>query len=84
MYIDGDMFAAKKMIDNHSFSLISENIPESMLPVLYYIGDGDYMILATHHILFSIHDIMPKYNGQCLRDMDIQALSSLFSQAFSS
>ena len=47
MYIDCDMFAAKKMIDNHSFSLISENIPESILPIPYYKGDGDYMLLAT-------------------------------------
>ena len=49
MYIDCDMFAAKKMIDNHSSSLISENknILESILPIPYYKGDGDYMLLAT-------------------------------------
>lgn len=32
-----------------NFCLVHESIPTDYLPILYYRGDGDYMILATHH-----------------------------------
>ncbi len=30
-----------------NFRMVHEDIPENLLPVLYYKGDGDYMLLAT-------------------------------------
>lgn len=30
-----------------NYCMVHENIPEHLLPMLYYCGDGDYMILAT-------------------------------------
>ena len=30
-----------------NFCMVHENIPEEMLPVLYYSGEGNYMLLAT-------------------------------------
>ena len=31
---------------NYNYCMVHENIPEHLLPILYYRGDGDYMILA--------------------------------------
>ena len=31
---------------NYDYCMVHENIPEHLLPILYYRGDGDYMILA--------------------------------------
>lgn len=31
---------------NYNYCMVHENIPEHHLPILYYRGDGDYMILA--------------------------------------
>ena len=31
---------------NYNYCMVHENIPEHLLPILYYCGDGDYMILA--------------------------------------
>lgn len=31
----------------YNYCMVHENIPEHLLPVLYYCGDGDYMELAT-------------------------------------
>lgn len=44
---DDDMTAAKSVATNPHFSMISEKIPEHLLPILYYRGDGNYMLLAT-------------------------------------
>lgn len=44
---DDDMTAAKSVATNPHFSMISEKIPEHLLPILYYSGDGNYMLLAT-------------------------------------
>ena len=30
-----------------NYCMVHENIPDHLLPMLYYYGDGDYMILAT-------------------------------------
>lgn len=32
---------------NCNYSMVHENIPEHLLPILYYQGDGEYMILAA-------------------------------------
>lgn len=31
---------------SYNYSMVHEHIPEHLLPILYYSGDGDYMILA--------------------------------------
>lgn len=32
---------------NYNYCMVHERIPDQLLPILYYCGDGDYMILAT-------------------------------------
>lgn len=32
---------------NYNYCMVHERIPDHLLPILYYCGDGDYMILAT-------------------------------------
>lgn len=31
---------------NYNYCMVHEHIPEHLLPILYYRGEGDYMILA--------------------------------------
>ena len=46
--IDDEMLAQISEIrHNHDYCMVHEEIPEHFLPVLYYRGVGDYMILAT-------------------------------------
>lgn len=42
-----DMLEAFSVPHGINFSLVHENIPEEKLPLLYYVGDGQYMLLAT-------------------------------------
>ena len=44
---DEDMTTAKSIATNLHFCMISEAIHEHLLPILYYRGDSDYMLLAT-------------------------------------
>lgn len=44
---DEDMTTAKSIATNLHFCMISEAIPEHLLPIIYYRGDGNYMLLAT-------------------------------------
>ena len=51
-FIQGDVSAddvekRAKLSDGVNYCMVHEELPEDMLPVLYYSGDGDYMILAT-------------------------------------
>lgn len=42
-----DMEEAFQIFHGLDFCTVHENIPEEMLPILYYSGDGKYMLLAT-------------------------------------
>ena len=42
-----DMKSAYDIPHISNFCKVHENIPEEMLPILYYSGDGKYMLLAT-------------------------------------
>lgn len=42
-----DMKSAYNIQHISNFCKVHENIPEEMLPILYYNGDGKYMLLAT-------------------------------------
>ena len=50
-FIKGDVSSEEvekraKLSDGVNYCMAHEELPEDMLPVLYYKGDGDYMILA--------------------------------------
>ena len=50
-FINGDVSAEDvekraKLGDGVNYCMVHEDLPEEMLPVLYYNGDGDYMLLA--------------------------------------
>ena len=50
-FINGDVSAEDvekraKLSDGVNYCMVHEDLPEEMLPVLYYNGDGDYMLLA--------------------------------------
>lgn len=42
-----DMIEAFHTFHGFNFCMVHENIPEERLPILYYRGDGKYMLLAT-------------------------------------
>ncbi len=42
-----DMKSAFKTFHGFNFCMVHEEIPQEMLPILYYRGDGKYMLLAT-------------------------------------
>ncbi len=42
-----DMKEAFQMFSRFNFCMVHENIPEDKLPILYYRGEGNYMLLAT-------------------------------------
>lgn len=44
---DEDMKEAFRMDRLGNFCMVHERIPEELLPILYYRGEGDYMLLAT-------------------------------------
>ena len=44
---EADMNAAFKISHRFNFCMVHEHIPESSLPILYYSGEGQYMLLAT-------------------------------------
>ena len=44
---ENDMKDAFKNFHGFNFSMVHENMPEENLPILYYRGDGKYMLLAT-------------------------------------
>jgi hypothetical protein len=44
---EDDMKDAFETFHGFNFCMVHENIPEEMLPILYYSGDGNYMLLAT-------------------------------------
>lgn len=44
---EADMRAALAVSHNMNFCMVHEDIPHELLPILYYCGDGDYMLLAT-------------------------------------
>lgn len=44
---EADMEEASGTIRGCNFCMVHENIPPKRLPVLYYPGEGDYMLLAT-------------------------------------
>ena len=43
-----DMETAFAVYHKGNFCMVHERIPENMLPVLYYRGEGNYMLLATN------------------------------------
>lgn len=50
-FINGDVSSEDvekraKLSDGVNYCMVHEDLPEEMLPVLYYNGDGDYMLLA--------------------------------------
>ena len=50
-FINGDVSAEDvekraKLSDGVNYCMVHEDLPEEMLPVLHYNGDGDYMLLA--------------------------------------
>lgn len=42
-----DMKAAFRISHRTNFCMVHEDIPQEFLPILYYSGDGEYMLLAT-------------------------------------
>lgn len=42
-----DMESANSIYHKGNFCMVHERIPSVMLPILYYSGEGDYMLLAT-------------------------------------
>lgn len=44
---EDDVKDAFETFHGFNFCMVHENIPEEMLPILYYSGDGNYMLLAT-------------------------------------
>lgn len=44
---EADMQEVFKTSCRSNFCMVHENIPEERLPILYYSGDGKYMLLAT-------------------------------------
>ena len=44
---EADMKEAFKVSHGCNFCMVHEDIPETQLPILYYKGDGNYMLLAT-------------------------------------
>lgn len=46
-FTSDDMRERGQMFSESKFCMVHERIPEKYLPVLYYPGEGDYMILAT-------------------------------------
>lgn len=42
-----DMRVAFQIPHESNFRMVHENIPQELLPILYYSGDGKYMLLAT-------------------------------------
>ena len=44
---ENDMNEAFETFHGFNFCMVHEGIPEEMLPILYYGGDGKYMLLAT-------------------------------------
>ena len=43
-----DMEIAFAVYHKGDFCIVHERIPENMLPILYYRGEGNYMLLATN------------------------------------
>lgn len=43
-----EMEAAFAVYHRGNFCMVHEQIPEGMLPILYYSGEGNYMLLATN------------------------------------
>ena len=41
------MKEAFRTFHGFNYCMVHENIPEENLPILYYKGDGKYMLLAT-------------------------------------
>lgn len=44
---ENDMREAFQIPHTSDFRMVHENIPQELLPILYYFGDGNYMFLAT-------------------------------------
>lgn len=45
-----DMMMVSEITDYSNYCLVHEHIPSDLLPILYYKGDGNYMLLATNKI----------------------------------